>query len=51
MNAIEGLDKNLTIIMVAHRLTTLKNCNRILELNKGKITQHESYDLFMKRST
>ena len=51
MNAIESLDRDLTIIMVAHRLTTLKNCNRILELNKGKITQHESYDLFMNRST
>lgn len=50
MNAIEGLDNDLTIIMVAHRLTTLKNCNRILELNKGKIMQYESYELFMNKN-
>ena len=47
INAIEGLDNDLTIIMVAHRLTTLKNCNRILELSKGKIIQHDSYQIFM----
>lgn len=50
INAIEGLDNDLTIIMVAHRLTTLKNCNRILELNKGKIIQYESYDSFINRN-
>jgi ATP-binding cassette subfamily B protein len=50
INAIEGLDNDLTIIMVAHRLTTLKNCNRILELNKGKIIQYESYELFMNKN-
>lgn len=51
MNAIEGLDRDLTIIMVAHRLTSLKNCNRILELNKGKIIQYESYELFMNKNS
>ena len=47
INAIEGLDDHLTIIMVAHRLTTLKNCNRIFELNKGNLIQYESYQEFM----
>jgi ATP-binding cassette subfamily B protein len=50
MDAIEGLDKNLTIIMVAHRLTTLKNCNRILYLDKGNIRQYESYGDFMNKN-
>jgi ABC-type multidrug transport system fused ATPase/permease subunit len=47
IKAIEGLDNHLTIIMVAHRLTTLKNCNRIFELSNGDLIQYESYQLFM----
>lgn len=35
MNSIDSLDKHLTIIMVAHRLETLRNCNLIIELDKG----------------
>ena len=37
MQAIEGLSKNLTILIIAHRLTTLKNCTHIVELCDGKI--------------
>lgn len=32
MQAIEGLSENLTILIIAHRLTTLKNCTQIVEL-------------------
>ena len=35
MDAIESLDKSLTILIVAHRLTTLKNCDTIIEVGKG----------------
>jgi len=48
IKAIEGLDNDLTIIMVAHRLTTLKNCSRILELSNGKVIHHNSYQIFME---
>ncbi len=34
MSAISKLDKNLTIFIIAHRLTTLKNCNHIIEIQK-----------------
>ena len=37
MNAIEKLDKDLTIIMVAHRVSTLKRCDKIIKLDKGEI--------------
>ena len=37
MQSIEGLSKDLTIIIVAHRLSTLKNCTQIVELGKGII--------------
>ena len=43
--AIEELTKNKTIIMIAHRLKTVRNANQILVLNDGNIVQsgtHES---------
>ena len=33
MKVVDNLDKNLTIIMVAHRQSSLKNCNYFLDLN------------------
>jgi len=44
MDAIEGLGKELTILIIAHRLTTLKNCNQIVELSKGKILKVGNYN-------
>lgn len=44
MSAIDGLNKELTIIIVAHRLSTLSSCNQIIELREGKITRAGSYD-------
>ncbi len=38
---IESLDKNLTIIMVAHRITTLKNCDKIYIVKDKKIIRYE----------
>jgi ATP-binding cassette, subfamily B, bacterial PglK len=43
MKAIEGLDNDLTIFIVAHRLTTLKKCDRIIKLDKGRIVDILSY--------
>ena len=35
MKSIEGLSSNLTILIIAHRLTTLKNCSQIIKLEKN----------------
>ena len=43
MNSISGLDSNLTTIIIAHRLTTLKHCEKIIQLEHGKITFSGSY--------
>ena len=43
MEAIDGLQKDLTILIIAHRLTTLKNCDLIVELEQGKIKRVDSY--------
>ena len=37
MEAINKLNKDITIIIVAHRLSTLSECNQILELKSGSI--------------
>ena len=37
MKAIESLSGELTILIIAHRLSTLKNCTQIVELGKGAI--------------
>ena len=35
MEAIESLSKQLTIVMVAHRLSTVERCDRLIKLNQG----------------
>ena len=37
INSINSLSKDLTIIIIAHRVSTVMNCNRIFELNKGSL--------------
>ena len=44
MQSIASLNKDLTIIIVAHRLTTLKNCSKIIELSNGKILRQGVYN-------
>lgn len=48
---IEKLQKknNTTIISIAHRLTTLKNCDKIIVLNKGKIEEDGKYDELIEK--
>jgi ATP-binding cassette subfamily B protein len=43
MQAIEGLSKDLTLLIIAHRLTTLKNCTQIVELKNGYIKNVGEY--------
>lgn len=43
MQAIEDLNQDLTILIIAHRLTTLKNCTQIVELGEGCIKCVGSY--------
>ena len=38
---IELLDKNLTIIMVAHRISTLKNCDKIYVVQDQKVIPYK----------
>lgn len=35
--AIQGLKGNITIVLIAHRLSTVKNSDKIIYLEKGQI--------------
>ena len=37
MDAVAGLHDNLTILMIAHRLSTLEQCDEIIEIGQGRI--------------
>ena len=37
MDAIEGLNRDLTILLIAHRLTTVRRCDTIVELEHGRV--------------
>lgn len=43
MEAVDKLHKDLTVLIIAHRLTTLKNCDLIVELEGGMIKRVGSY--------
>ena len=43
-------ENNTTIIAIAHRLTTLKNCDRIIVLNKGKVEEEGKFDDLIEKN-
>ena len=47
MDAINNFDHNVTVIIIAHRLTTLKNCDMILSLGSNHQTEIMQYDEIM----
>jgi len=48
IDAINNLSDDLTIIMIAHRLTTLEECDLIYRLDNGKIVESGSYNKVIK---
>ena len=48
MKAIDALTKEKTIIMIAHRLKTVRNADKILVIDNGKIAQQGTHDELMK---
>ena len=44
MKAIEGLGEKLTILIIAHRLSTLQTCNRVVKLDKNNVFHIGSYE-------
>ena len=44
MDAVNNLRKDVTIILIAHRLHTVKNCDVIFKLDKGRIVSKGTYN-------
>ena len=51
MDAIYRLDRNLTIVLVAHRLTTVRYCDLVVQLESGRIVAQGSYDELLEFSS
>jgi ABC-type multidrug transport system fused ATPase/permease subunit len=47
MKAIDGLSKDLTVIMIAHRLSTVRRCDKILKLHKGKVVDFDKPEVVL----
>lgn len=39
MKAIDGLKGEKTLLIIAHRLTTIENCDQVFKINKGKLVE------------
>ena len=48
--SIDNISKDYTIIIVAHRLSTIKNCNKIYMLSDGKIVDSGTHNELMKNN-
>jgi len=44
MDAVNSLSKNITIILIAHRINTVKNCDIIYKLEKGQILTQGKFE-------
>ncbi len=49
-DAIERLSKNRTVIIIAHRLTTIQKCDVIYMMGKGQIIARGTYDELLTNS-
>jgi ATP-binding cassette subfamily B protein len=50
MEAIGGLQRDLTILLIAHRLTTVRHCDTIAELEDGRIVAQAPYEELLQCS-
>ena len=50
MDAINNLHKNITIIIIAHRLSTVKKCDKIFLLEKGKINNEGTFKELIEKN-
>ncbi len=50
MEAVNNLSKTITIILIAHRLNTVKICDFIFKLDKGTLVGQGSYEDIIKKN-
>ncbi|MBQ3442925.1 MAG: type I secretion system permease/ATPase [Selenomonadaceae bacterium] len=50
MNNIEPISRGRTMLMIAHRLSTVRDCDAIIVIDKGRIIEAGTHDELMKRN-
>ena len=49
MDAVNNLGNNITIIIIAHRLSTLKKCNIIFKFDKGELIKQGTFEKLIEQ--
>ena len=50
VDAIEGLNRELTMLFIAHRITTVRRCDTIVELAHGRVVAQGTYGQLLETS-
>ena len=48
-NTVREKLKNSTVITIAHRLNTVRNCDKILVFKEGRVVEFGTFDVLLKR--
>jgi len=51
VDAIGKFNRDLTILLIAHRLTTVRHCDTIFELDRGRVVAQGTYEKLLERSS
>jgi ATP-binding cassette subfamily B protein len=51
MDSLEGLDRRLTVLLIAHRLSTVRRCDTIVELANGHVVAQAPYEELLESSS
>jgi len=50
MQALEELDRELTVLIIAHRITTVRRCDFIIEIEDGRVVAEGTYEELLELS-
>jgi len=50
MEAFDGVNRDITILLIAHRLTTVRRCDTIIELGHGRVVEQGTYEELLESS-
>jgi ABC-type multidrug transport system fused ATPase/permease subunit len=50
MDAVNALGQEITIILIAHRLSTVQSCDNLFFLQDGRIEDHGTFDELIKKN-